>query len=97
MKEDKILTLHPEGQPGAMLLLHEYEMAKEAIVEFFLIKPTGTVEEINTSAANKLGGKIKGEINPFLTSVRLDMEARDYIEKVPGSDPTEYRLKLIRC
>ncbi len=97
MKEDKILTLHPEGKPGKLLLLHDYELAKEAIVEFFLMKSTGTIEEINASAANKLSGKIEGEMNPLLSSVSLDMETRDFIERVPGSEPTEYRLKLIRC
>ncbi len=97
MQADKILTIHPEGKPGKLLSLHDYELAKEAVVEFFLMKSTGTVEEINASAADNLSGKTAAEINPLLSATIPDMEARDYIERVPGSDPVEYRLKLIRC
>ena len=97
MKDDKILTLHPEGGKGALLLLHDYELAKEAIVDFFLKNPTGTLQEIFSYTTRFLEGKITEDIRPLFDATVADMEARDYIERVPQSDPMAWRLKLIRC
>ena len=95
MKEDKILTLHPQGESGVMLPLETYEATKELIVNFFLRNPKGTMEEITKEIIDQINTDL--EKKELIQAVSLDMEARDFIEQVRNSDPIQYQLKLFTC
>lgn len=97
MKKDQILTLHPTNGTGSMLPIALYEMTKQAIVEVFLFKSTATLEEITAMVKKSLQGKTEAEIVSIIPIVNLDLEARDYIEPIPKTDPVQFQLKLIRC
>jgi len=97
MSEEKILLLHPQGKQSNSLPLVQYNQIKEAIVEVFLQRATATLEEITRMVSQKEGETFEGDIPWYVEVVLPDLQAREYIEQVPGSDPVEFRLNLIRC
>ena len=95
--QEKILTLRTDGKTGSLLLLNEYELAKESIVFYFLTNPSATYDQLLAHAKAQISGKISGDMDSLISATIPDMEARDFIEKIPESSPVQYRLKLIRC
>ncbi len=95
--ENTIIMIRPDGKPGIMLPLTQYEAAKESIIEYFLTKSQGTIEEIISSAMNRLKDSHTEDLVSILSSVILDMEARDYITKLSYKNPIEYGLKVLHC
>ncbi len=97
MKEDQILTLHPTEAIGTVLPLATYEMAKQAIMEVFLVKSRPSLEEIISSVTKSLLGKTTTTITTLVPIMVYDLEVRKYIEQVPNTTPLQFQLRLIRC
>ncbi len=97
MKQDEILTLHPDGEVGTLLSLQLYTMIKDAIVEIFLNQATATLDEIISQSEKKLSIKTEEPVHALIPIVCLDLEARDYLERLPDSKPLQFRMKLMRC
>ena len=88
---EKILTLHPEGKAGVNIEKAKYNVVKDAI----LTSLEGTELTFNglaEAAGEKLMGKFDGSIMWYVTTVKLDLEARGIIERIPKSSPQVLRL-----
>ncbi|MBI2675771.1 MAG: hypothetical protein HYX24_04900 [Candidatus Aenigmarchaeota archaeon] len=88
----RILTLHPEGKKGINISRQKYDLMKSTILEC-LSKKQSTYTEIGAYAAGRLKGKLKGSINWYVEIVKLDLETRNMIERIPKTKPQLYRLK----
>lgn len=90
--EEKIETLHPQGKKGVNILKRRYDIISDFILK--TIKEHGeiTYEEINDLAIEKLSGSFDGKIPWYVVTVKLDLEARNIIERIPKTSPHRVRM-----
>lgn len=91
--EEKILTLHPQGKKGVNISRAKYDLVRETILQ--IIRDYGEISftELLMMCEHMLMGKLNGSITWYATTVKLDLEARGEIERVPDSSPQKVRLK----
>lgn len=93
MDEEKILTLHPEeGKRGVNISRSKYEMIRQAILDAVRSQGIITFQGLVSLVDYNLRNRFEGSIPWYVTTVKLDLEARGEIERVPG--PGEQRLSL---
>ena len=92
MVHEKIFTLHPQGKQGVNIDKTKYETMKQAIVDVITADEGITFADLNTAVSAQLDGKFDGSIGWYLTTVKLDLEARNIIERIPGSSPQQLRV-----
>lgn len=91
--EEKIMTLHPEeGKVGVNLNKGKYDQIKEAILQTAGVHGEITFQDLTTSIEELLVGKFDGSIPWYVTTIKLDLEARGIIERIPGASPQRLRL-----
>ena len=90
--EEKILTLHPEGKTGVNISKAKYDMMREALVSHLQAKGTMTFQALNDAVGAELDGRFDGSIGWYYTTVKLDLEARGVLERVPKTSPQQIRL-----
>ena len=91
--EEKILTQHPEpGKSGVNINKQKYDVILEAILESIRTHGEITFADLTEDVQKGLEGKFEGSIPWYVTTVKLDLEARGLIERVPGSGPQQLRL-----
>jgi hypothetical protein len=93
MKEERILTWHPAGKAGVNILKKRYDAVCTAILktiaehgEITFDALTGIVEKDLTR--NQFDGKPLW----YITTVKLDLEARKVIERIPKTNPQKLRI-----
>lgn len=93
MKDEKILTLHPQGKAGVNISLNKYEQVKHYIIKTLNENGEITFEKLTSLAVNELAPVFEGKILWYLVTVKLDLEARAIIERIPKTSPHRLRLK----
>jgi hypothetical protein len=91
--EDKILTLHPEGKRGVRISRSKYEMIHLAILDAIESQGTATFQGVVSLVEHYLRDRFVGSIPWYVTTVKLDMEARGEIERLPDVEPQTLRIK----
>jgi hypothetical protein len=95
MDEEKILTLHPEeGKQGVNISRAKYEMIRQAILQAIRSQGTISFQGLVSLVEYNLRNRFEGSIPWYVTTVKLDMEARGELERLP--DPSEQKLRLKR-
>jgi len=91
--ETKILTLHPKGKKGVNILRRRYDVIKEFMLN--TIKQHGEISysDLNDLAVDKLASTFDGKVPWYVVTVKLDLEARGIIERVPKTSPHKVRMK----
>lgn len=92
-KTEKILTLHPQGKQGVNILKRRYDIIKNYILKTLETETQIAYQDLNIQAINDLEGVFDGKVGWYLVSVKLDLEARGIIERVPNLSPHEIRMK----
>ena len=90
--EPKILTLHPEGKKGVNILQRRYDIIKNFILKTMKCNGEISYQELNYLAEKQLSATFDGKVVWYLVSVKLDLEARGIIQRIPKTSP--HRLKL---
>lgn len=94
MEEEKILTLHPEeGKRGVNISRTKYEMIRQAILDAVRSQGTITYQGLVSLVDYKLRNRFEGSIPWYVTTVKLDLEARGEIERVQGTGEQKLSLK----
>jgi hypothetical protein len=91
--EDKILTKHPErGKKGVNISQAKYKLIRETILD--ILREEGEVGfwELTKIVEKRLMNRFDGSVSWYVTTVKLDLEARDLIERVPDLSPQHLRL-----
>ncbi len=91
MVEAKITTRHPRGKSGVRISKAKYDLVRRAILESLDADPPITFARLIEEVAAKLAGAFEGSVSWYVTTVKLDMEARREIERVPASSPQRLR------
>jgi hypothetical protein len=89
--EEKILTRHPRGKSGKNIDKAKYDQVAKAI-RSALRGGELTHPELMSRVEEALGGRFDGNISWYAETVKLDLEARDALERT-ASRPQRYRLR----
>ncbi len=91
--EEKILTLHPLGKKGVNISKTKYELIKSFIIDTITKHKVITFNKLVETAANELTNKFDGKVTWYIVTVKLDLEAREIIERVTKTSPQQLKLK----
>lgn len=93
MAEERILTLHPQGKTGVNILRAKYDAVRVAILQ--AIGEAGVLHfsDLPERCAALLPD-FEGAIGWYVTSVKLDLEARGEIERLPGVGKQRLQLRV---
>ncbi len=92
MNEERVLTRHPEGKKGVNISKAKYVVIREAIMECLKSREL-TYTELSRAVEEKLAGRFEGSMRWYVEVVKLDLEARGIIERIPKTKPQLYRIK----
>lgn len=85
--DDKILTLHPQGKQGVAIGRAKYDAVRAAIVAALQEQNGMTFGELAEAVTQRLAGRFEGSISWYVTTVKLDLEARGMVARVPHTRP----------
>lgn len=88
----KILTLHPEGKSGVNISLTRYHLIKDYILDTLKQEGELSYKDLNARAKKDLSSSFDGKIGWYLVTIKLDLEARNIIERIKGKGPHRIRL-----
>ena len=83
------MTLHPAGKTGVNIDRQKYDVVREAILEAVRTNGTITFGDLAAEVRSKLEATFAGSISWYVTTVKLDLEARGEIVRVPKSKPQQ--------
>ncbi len=86
MKE-RIRTLHPEKKPGVNISKEKYEVIRKAIMSTLRKQKEMTFMNLSRAVEKEVRGNFDGSVTWYVTTVKLDLEARGEIKRVPNSRP----------
>jgi hypothetical protein len=90
--EEKIRTLHPEpGKSGVNISRRKYDVIRAAILESVRAHGEIPFKDLAQDVRGRIEGLFDGSISWYVTTVKLDLEARRLIERVPKSRPQRLR------
>jgi hypothetical protein len=90
--KDTILTLHPEKRQGVNISREKYEIICEAILSTLRAQKEMTFMNLARAVEKELNGNFEGSVTWYVTTVKLDLEARGQIKRVTNSRPQLLRL-----
>lgn len=93
MEEERILTLHPKGKKGVNILKRRYNQIKDFILKIVTENTEITFEDLSDLAVKELTKTFDGKVIWYLVTVKLDLEARDIIERIPKTSPHKIKMK----
>ena len=94
--EDRILTIHPEGKKGVNILKNKYEQVKDTLITIVEEKGEISFTDLTEQAKQRLAGKFDGKITWYVVTVKLDLEARGILQRVPKTNPQKLQLQFKR-
>ena len=90
---DRILTLHPNpSKSGVNIDGEKYEAVRRAILGALRAHGTLTFTALVGRLEQELSAGFAGSIPWYVTTIKLDLEARGLIERIPGRRPQQIRL-----
>ncbi len=91
--EERILTLHPAGKKGVNILKSKYDQVAQVLLD--ILHKAGEISFENLSdRANEelLKTGFDGKPLWYIVTVKLDLEARGVIVRIPKTSPHRLRL-----
>jgi hypothetical protein len=90
--KDVIRTLHPAKKQGVNISKEKYEIIRDAIL--CVLKTEKEISFMNLSRAveKEINGNFEGSVTWYVTTVKLDLEARGLVKRVQNSRPQLVKL-----
>lgn len=89
---DTIHTLHPDKKQGVKISKEKYEIIRKAILSTLRKQREMTFMNLSRAVEKEVNGNFDGSVTWYVTTVKLDLEARGMIKRVPNSRPQLVRL-----
>ena len=90
--KDAVKTLHPEKKQGVNISREKYEIIRKAIMSTLRANKEMPFMKLSRAVEKEVRGKFDGSVMWYVTTVKLDLEARGEIKRVPNSRPQLVRL-----
>ena len=90
--KDTIRTLHPEKKQGVSISREKYEIIRKAILSILCAQKEMTFMKLTRAVEKEVDGKFEGSVTWYVTTVKLDLEARGEVKRVPHSRPQLVKL-----
>ena len=90
--KDTIRTLHPEKKQGVKISREKYEIIRKAILCVLQAEKEITFMNLSRAVEKEVNGNFEGSVTWYVTTVKLDLEARGQIKRVTNSRPQLVRL-----
>ncbi|RIK28667.1 MAG: hypothetical protein DCC56_15490 [Anaerolineae bacterium] len=90
--KDTIKTLHPEKKQGVNINRDKYETIRKAIMNVLRSNKEMAFMKLSRAVEKEVRGKFDGSVMWYVTTVKLDLEARGEVKRVPNSRPQLVRL-----
>lgn len=90
--KDMIRTLHPEKKQGVNISKAKYEIIRTAILSALHTQKEMTFRNLSRAVEKEVNGNFEGSVMWYVTTVKLDLEARGVVKRVPNSRPQLVRL-----
>jgi DNA-binding Lrp family transcriptional regulator len=89
----RVLTKHPDpGKQGVRISKAKYDLIRRMILDLLRANGEITFTQLANAVNERLAGKFDGSISWYVITVKLDLEARNVIERVPKSKPQRLRM-----
>ncbi len=87
VKDEMVLTLHPEGKNCVRIDLSKYNMMRGSIISRLRENGKMRWKDLLPLIEEGLRGKFEGSISWYYTSVKLDLQARGsiHVNKINGN------------
>lgn len=92
---DTLRTLHPQGKAGVNIDRLKYDTVRSAILGALERRPGLPFWDLVEAVRDQISAEFDGSIEWYTTTVKLDLEARGEIERVPKSSPQRLHLTAI--
>lgn len=89
---EKIMTRHPEGKQGVNLDRQKYEQIRAAILAILAEEGEVRFKDLSPTVEKRVGPDFDGSITWYVTTIKLDLEARGLVVRVPKSSPQRLQL-----
>lgn len=90
---EKIMTLNLGGKKGVNIDKSKYDTVKNSIITILGSKGQVTLSELGALVESDLANKFDGRVGWYLMAVKLDLEARGAIIRIPKKVPQTLTLK----
>ncbi len=90
--KDTIRTLHPEKKQGVNISREKYEIIRKTIFSVLKQNKEMTFMKLARAVEKEVRGTFEGSVTWYVTTVKLDMEARGEVKRVPNSRPQLVKL-----
>lgn len=91
---ERIQTLHPdEDKIGVNIERHKYESVREAILAAIAERGQVPFKDLAGEVTARLPQSFDGSVGWYTTTVKLDLEARGLIERLPGKSPQVLQMR----
>jgi hypothetical protein len=90
--KDTIRTLHPEKKQGVKISREKYEIIRKAILCVLQAEKEITFMNLSRAVEKEVNGNFEGSVTWYVTTVKLDLEARGQIKRVTNSRPQLVKL-----
>jgi hypothetical protein len=81
-------AFHPNpAKQGIRIEKTKYDLMRDAILDVLTVRGPTTFMKLNMAVEEKLKGSFEGSIPWYFVTVKLDLEARGEIRRVPKSKP----------
>jgi hypothetical protein len=90
--KDMVRTLHPEKKQGVNISKEKYEIIRKAIMVILRAQKEISFMNLSRAVEKEVDGKFEGSVMWYVTTVKLDLEARGTLKRVPNSRPQLVRL-----
>ena len=92
-KDEKILTLHPAGKKGINISLTKYNLIKDAMLQIIHKVGETAYQDLSDQLERDLQPTFDGRVIWYVVTVKLDLEARGVIKRIPRTSPHQIRMK----
>lgn len=86
------MTLHPEGKQGVNISRAKYDSIRSAILDTVEAEGQIQFKDLPAAVEARLQQPFDGSLSWYVTTVKLDLEARGLLKRIPGSSPQRLRL-----
>ena len=90
--KNMIRTLHPEKKQGVNISKEKYDIIRKAILSTLNRQKEISFMNLSRAVEQVVNGTFDGSVMWYVTTVKLDLEARGEIKRVPHSRPQLVKL-----